>query len=61
MPFTTQPLFGHPRTPFCAIIQPNGSRIELPPLSDLDAIEVAEWLNVIAEDNRGNEDLDEDV
>ncbi len=61
MPFTTQPLFRHNDTQFFSVIQPSGSRVELPPLTELDAIEVCEWLNVTAEDNHGNEDLDEDV
>jgi hypothetical protein len=43
------------------VVEPSGTRLEIPPLSQEDATQVAEWLNVTCEVNAENEDVNYDV
>jgi hypothetical protein len=62
MPFTYQPLSRHPReTKLVVVIEPSGSRLEIPPLSQTDAEEVCVWLNTICVVHTENEEINYDV
>ena len=52
MPFIVQLVSGEASPSMVTmyhIIQPSGSRVEVPPLTEQDAQELAVWLNVTAE------------
>lgn len=63
MPFTIQSLAPHPprAAELWIVVEPSGTRLEIPPLSQEDATQVAEWLNVTCEVNAENEDVNYDV
>ena len=52
--FTIQQL--HLNGSLYAVIQPSGSRVELPPLVLGEAQQIADWLSVIAADNPDDEE-----
>lgn len=62
MPFTFQALIRHPQeTELVVVIEPSGSRLEIPPLSREDAEQVCEWLNTICVVHWENEEINYDV